>query len=312
MIQYSFVVPAYNEEEALPYFFEEAVAVMDRMDGECELIFVNDGSSDRTESLIAGFVERDRRVKGVSFSRNFGQESAFLCGLRLAKGQAVITLDADLQDPPRLALLLSEKWREGYEVVHAQYRKRLGESVLKKLTSHCYYRVLNGLTGLDVPVDCSSLKLFDRKVVDAILSLPEQTRFLRTQTAWVGFRQTVISFDRSARVAGKTKYSLAKMFALAEKGILPNSEKPAKLSSRLGGLLVVGSLATYLTFAVLSFFGVGFGGLTAWIFPTVTLCTGILLLNSGIQNAYLMRIYAEEKSRPPYIVSRTFNMEEKE
>lgn len=312
MIQYSFVVPAYNEEEVLGYFYEEAAAVMDKMDGECELIFINDGSIDRTEEIICALAQKDKRVKGVSFSRNFGQESAFLCGLREAKGQAVITLDADLQDPPRLAIELAEKWQAGFDVVHTQYRKRFGESVVKKFTSHCFYRVVNWLTGLDMPVDCSSMKLFDRRAVDGILSMPESTRFLRTQTAWIGFKQTTISFDRPARLAGKTKYNFKKMFSLAKNSILPNSEKLWKLSAKTGGLFVTGSVAAYAVFAVLSILKVPFGGLIAWLFPTVTLCTGILLLNSGLQNTYLAQIYREEKSRPQYVVKRTFNLEEKE
>jgi dolichol-phosphate mannosyltransferase len=254
----------------------------------------------------------DKRVKGVSFSRNFGQQSALLCGLTYASGEAVIAMDADLQDPPEVALRMIEKWEEGYDVVHARHKKRAGETVFKRLTAAMYYRSIKKFTGLDMPVDCGDFKLLDRKVVDALLSLGEHARLLRAQVTWMGFKQTIVEFDRPARAAGETKYTLKKMLSLARKGIVPNGERRLAVSAKIGGFFIGGSIAAYIAFIVLSVLGVPYGGLVAWLFPTVTLCTGVLLLNSGLQNTYIAEIYTEEKNRPHYIVRNTYNLDKKE
>jgi dolichol-phosphate mannosyltransferase len=309
MAKYSFVVPAYNEEEVLHVFYDRVTDVFKNLDGEYELIFVNDGSRDKTEEIIALLSRADKRVKGVSFSRNFGQQSALLCGLSYASGDAVVAMDADLQDPPEVALQLIEKWKEGYDVVHARHKKRAGETVFKRLTAAVYYRSIKGLTGLDMPVDCGDFKLLDRKVVNTILSLGEHARLLRAQVTWIGFKQTIVEFDRPARAAGETKYTLKKMLSLARKGIIPNGESSLGVSAKIGGFFIGGSVAAYIVFIVLSVLGVPYGGAIAWLFPTITLCTGILLLNSGLQNAYIAEIYTEEKNRPHYIVRDTYNID---
>jgi dolichol-phosphate mannosyltransferase len=308
MAKYSFVVPAYNEEAVLSVFYERVSEVFRPLE-DYEIIFVNDGSRDKTEDIIASLAERDKKVKGVSFSRNFGQQSALLCGLAYASGEAVIAMDADLQDPPEVALQMIEKWKGGYDIVHARHKKRAGETVFKRLTAAIYYRSIKGLTGLDMPVDCGDFKLLDRKVVDTVLSLGEHARLLRAQVAWMGFKQTVLEFDRPARAAGETKYTFKKMLSLAQKGIVPNGEKMLGISGKAGGWLIGGSVAAYIVFIVLSVLGVPYGGLTAWLFPTVTLCTGVVLLNSSLQNKYIAEIYTEEKNRPHYIVRNTYNLD---
>ncbi len=311
MVKYSFIIPAYNEEAVLPMFFERTLPLFESLDGDFEIIAVNDGSRDNTQKIIKEWSEKDGRVKGVVFSRNFGQQSALLCGLNYASGQAVIAMDADLQDPPEVALQLIEKWKEGYEIVHARHKKREGETVFKRFTAFAYYRALKLMTGLDMPMDCGDFKLFDRRAVDVITSLNEHTRLLRVQSAWVGFKQTVIEFDRPERAAGETKYTLKKMLQLAKNGIVPNTEALLNFPVAAGIVLCVLSLAAYITFIVLSAVGVWFGGLTAWLFPTAALAVGIIVLNSGLQNLYLAEVFKEVRNRPHYIVSEVYNLTEK-
>ena len=308
MIKYSFVVPAYDEEEALPLFYERTLPLFETLDGEFEVIFVNDGSRDGTEAVIEELCAKDARVKGIALSRNFGQQSALLCGLEHASGLAIVAMDADLQDPPEVALQLIEKWKEGYDIVHARHRRRAGETAFKRFTAFAYYRVLRKLTGLDLPLDCGDFKLFDRRAADAILSLPEHTRLLRAQAVWVGFRQAVIEFDRPERAAGETKYSLGRMAALAKCGIVPNSTKMLSLPLYAGAVLTVLSLAAFITLAVLAACGI-LRSLTAWVFPSLALCLGLLSLQTGVQNIYVAEIFREVQRRPCYLVAETHNLE---
>ncbi len=309
MIEYSFVVPAYNEEEALPLFYEHAMPVFERLDGEFEIIFINDGSSDKTAAVLEKLCAADTRIKGISFSRNFGQQSALLCGLQYARGQAIVAMDADLQDPPEVALQMIEKWREGYEIVHARHRRRKGETAFKRLTAFWYYRAVKKMTGLDMPPDCGDFKLFDRRAAETILSLDEHTRLLRAQAAWIGFKQTVIEFDRPQRAAGETKYTLKKMLRLAEGGVVPNTRKPLYFPLKAGLFLCLGGLAGYIVLAVLNALGIDCGGLTAWLFPSLAVAAGLLSLNTGLQNLYIDEIYKECQRRPHFIIQSTYNLE---
>lgn len=310
MIKYSFVVPAYNEEESLSLFYKHAMPVFERLDGEFEVIFVNDGSSDGTADILKQLCAKDKRVKGISLSRNFGQQSALLCGLAHARGEAVVAMDADLQDPPEVALQMIEKWKEGFEIVHARHKKRAKETVFKRLTAFLYYRTLKKATGLDLPLDCGDFKLLGRKAADAVLSLHEHARLLRAQSVWLGFRQTVIEFDRPERVAGKSKYTLQKMLRLAKSGIIPNSRAPLSFPLRAGIALCLLSVAAFIVLGVLTGMGIGYGGLTAWLFPALALTAGILSLNTGLQNLYIAEIYEEGKNRPHFVVSETYNLPE--
>ena len=312
MVKYSFIVPAYNEQEALPLFFERTMPLWEGLDGDFEVIIVNDGSQDKTQEILNEYCQKDSRIKGVIFSRNFGQQSALLCGLQYASGKAVIAMDADLQDPPEVTLQLIEKWKEGYEIVHARHRKRAGETVFKRLTAFLYYRTLKGMTGLNMPLDCGDFKLFDRKAVDVILSLNEHTRLLRAQTAWIGFKQTVIEFDRPERAAGETKYTLKRMLNLAKNGIVPNTNKLLDFPLFLGMALCFLSLVGFAVFTVLAALGADYGGLTAWLFPAIGFAVGLISLNTGLQNLYLAEIYKEIRNRPHFIVSELYNLEKDE
>lgn len=309
MCKYSIVVPAYNEEKSLQLFYDAVTPLMESTGETFEMIFVNDGSKDETRNILNGLAEKDARVKACHFSRNFGQQAALLCGLEHASGEAIIAMDADLQDPPEVALQMIEKWKEGYDVVHGKRRKRKGETVFKKATAHIYYRFMRKITGMDMPKDVGDFKLYDRKVVDAILSMPEHDRLLRAQTTWVGFKQTIIEFDRPERVAGETHYTLKKMIKLAQAGVFPNTDYTLTLPIKLGVGLGIMSMLCYLTFIILACVGVNFGGLTAWMFPTVALCTGIILVCQGLAGMHTGMIYKEVQNRPRYIVAEKKNLD---
>ena len=310
MSKYSIVVPAYNEEQSLQLFYDAVTPLMDSLNEEYEMVFVNDGSKDKTLEILRGLAEKDKRVKVCSFSRNFGQQAALLCGLQAATGDAIIAMDADLQDPPEVALQMIAKWKEGYEVVHGKRRKRKGETLFKKATAFLYYRFMRKITGMEMPKDVGDFKLYDRKVVDAILSMGEHDRLLRAQVTWVGFKQTIIEFDRPERVAGETKYTLKKMIRLAESGIFPNTDYTLTLPIKLGLLFGFMSVACFITFIVLTCCDVAFGGLLAWLFPTVALTGSVLLVCQGLANIHTSMIYKEVQNRPKYIVSEKYNFED--
>lgn len=309
MSKYSIVVPAYNEEESLRFFYEASVSAFETLNEEFEIIFVNDGSTDATQEILAEIAKKDERVKVCRFSRNFGQQAALFCGLQTATGEAVIAMDADLQDSPTVALEMIEKWKAGYEIVHGKRRTRKGESAFKKRTADAFYKLASKITGLNIPQNVGDFKLYDRKVVNAILSMPEHDRLLRAQTAWVGFKQTFVEFDRPERVAGKSHYTLKKMVKLAHSGILPNTEAGLTLPIKLGVFLGIASVACFITFIVLSGLGISFGGLTAWLFPTIGLASSLTLICQGMANLRTAMIYREVQNRPKYIVAEKLNLE---
>jgi dolichol-phosphate mannosyltransferase len=308
MSKYSIIVPAYNEEKSLQLFYDAVTPLFESLGEEYEMIFVNDGSTDETKNILDALADKDSRVKVCHFSRNFGQQAALLCGMEQASGDAVIAMDADLQDPPEVALEMIAKWKEGYDVVHGKRRKRRGESAFKKATASLFYRFTRKITGLDLPQNVGDFKLYSRKVVSAILSMGEHDRLLRAQTTWVGFKQTFVEFDRPQRVAGETHYTLKKMVRLAQAGILPNTEYTLTFPIKLGVLLGVASLACFITFIVLSCLGVAFGGLTAWLFPTLGALTAVILVCQGVANMHTAMIYKEVQNRPKYIVAESKNL----
>ncbi len=311
MVKYSIIIPAYNEENTLQIFYDTVTPIFDKLGEEYELIFVNDGSRDATKDVLAALAAKDKRAKVCTFSRNFGQQAALLCGMEMASGEAVIAMDADLQDPPEIALQMIEKWKEGYEIVHGKRRKRRGETLFKKATASMFYKITRKITGMELQRDSGDFKLYDRKVVDILLSMNEHDRLLRAQSAWVGYRQTCVEFDRPERVAGKSHYTVKKMVRLAESGIFPNTDYTLTFPLKLGGALGALSLLCFITFIVLSCCGVAFGGLTAWLFPTIGLAVGVILFFQGLANIHTAMIYKEVQNRPKYIVSETLNFDEK-
>ena len=310
MAKYSIIVPAYNEEKSLQFFYDAVTPLFRNLQEEYEIIFVNDGSRDATKEILRGLADLDKRVKVCNFSRNFGQQAALLCGMELASGDAVIAMDADLQDPPEVALQMIAKWKEGFDVVHGKRKKRKGETVFKRATAYLYYRFMRKITKMEMPADVGDFKLYDRKVVDALLSMGEHNRLLRAQTTWVGFKQAFVEFDRPERVAGETHYTLKKMLRLAEDGIFPNTNYHLTLPIKLGLLLCFLSAACFATFIVLACLGQSFGGLTAWLFPTMGALSGVILTCQGLSNVHTNMIYKEVQNRPKYIIAEKYNFEE--
>lgn len=230
-IQYSIVVPVYNEEPVIQTTYQRLKEVMDQTKEHYELIFVNDGSKDRSIEILREQSLIDPRVKIIDFSRNFGHQIAITAGMDYAEGNAIAVIDADLQDPPELILDMIEQWKEGYDVVYAVRTKRKGETFFKKQTASMFYRLLRSVTDIDIPLDTGDFRLLDRKVCDEMKRLKEKNPFVRGLVSWVGFKQTAVEYERDERLAGETKYPLKKMLKLSMDGITTFSHKPLKAAS---------------------------------------------------------------------------------
>ena len=307
-VKYSVVVPCYNEEETINAFYNAIVPVMDSTKEKYELIFINDGSKDKTENILRDLASKDKKVKVINFSRNFGQQAGLLAGFIEAKGEAVIDIDVDLQDPVEAIIPMIEKWKEGFDIVHGKRLARKGESFLKKATASVYTKFYKNITGLNLPKNCGDFKLFDRKVIDVIISMPERDRFLRGITEWVGFKQTFVEFERKERYAGKTKYNAKKLFKLATNGIVSNSSYPLSFSLKTGIFGTVCSVITFIVFAILAICKVSLP-LVAWLFPTITLFGSLGFVFNGLSNIYLARTYYEVQDRPKYIIRDKINLD---
>ena len=298
---FSVVVPAYNEEEVIAQACARLTAVMEQTGEEFEIIFVNDGSRDSTADIIRDIAARDRRVKLINFSRNFGHQSAVTAGIDRASGDAVVIIDADLQDPPEVIPLMIEKWREGFNVVYGKRVKRRGEGVFKKITAKLYYRVLRRLTDVDIPTDTGDFRLIDGKVCAALKKLNEKNRYMRGLVSWVGFKQTSVEYEREKRAAGKTKYPVSKMFSLAADGITSFSYKPLRIAAS-AGLLVSAAGFVYLLVIIYQKLFTD-TTVTGWAstLAVILFTQGFILTVLGIMGEYIGRIYAEIKNRPIYL-----------
>ena len=235
-IVYSVVVPLYNEDLVIKESYRRIKEVMDSIKESYEIIFMNDGSTDGTRDKVEKICSNDQKIKLVNFSRNFGHQAAITAGMDLAQGAAIIVIDADLQDPPEVIPKMIEKWKDGYEVVYGKRIKRQGDSFLKKFTAKVFYRLLKSMTSIDIPVDTGDFRLIDKKVCDALTSLPERNRYVRGLVSWVGYKQTFVEISRQERFAGETKYSLKKMMKLSFDGITSFSYKPLAIAGYFGGL----------------------------------------------------------------------------
>ena len=298
---FSFILPVFNEEETLAETYRRLARVMDELKAAVEIIVVDDGSRDGSLEMLRDLHQRDSRVRYLSLARNFGHQAAVTAGLRFAQGDAVVVLDADLQDPPELIPAMIEKWREGYHVVYAQRTARQREGPAKKLFAYLFYRVLRLLTKVDMPADTGDFCLMDRKVVDVLNALPERGRYLRGLRAWVGFRQTAVPFEREPRFAGEVKYTFRKSLGLAITGIVSFSRVPLRLATYLG--LIVAAFALLMIVVVIywrlfhpSAPLIGYTIITAVIF----FLAAVQLLCLGILGEYLGRVYDEVKGRPIY------------
>jgi polyisoprenyl-phosphate glycosyltransferase len=302
--KYSLIIPVYNEEETLPEMHHRVGAVMDQMDGEVELILVNDGSRDRTLALLRDLHEKDPRVCYLSLARNFGHQIAVTAGLNFVRGDAVIVLDADLQDPPELIPELVAKWKQGYQVVYAQRTQRHKESWFKRLPAYLFYRLMQQLADVEIPLDTGDFCLMDRRVVDVLNSMPERNRYIRGLRSWVGLPQTFIHFERDPRFAGEVKYTFRKSLSLAANGLVTFSRVPLRLSTYVG--LLAAAIAVLMAILVLYWrLFVPHSPLTgfATIMIAVFFLGAVQLVSIGILGEYVGRIYEEVKGRPLYVLS---------
>jgi polyisoprenyl-phosphate glycosyltransferase len=307
--QYSLVLPIYNEEETIPELVRRLGLLIERLDGDAEVILVDDGSSDSSYEVMVAARELDPRFKLLRLSRNFGHQIAVTAGLDVASGDAVIVMDADLQDPPEVALELAARWREGYEVVYAVRQERHGESRFKRTTAAVFYRVFKRMSDVDVPLDVGDFRLVDRRALDAFRSMRESNRYVRGMFSWIGYRQVGVPFQREERFAGETKYPLRKMLKFATDGIVSFSAYPLRLALTLGFLVSAFSFVLGLVFLVSSIAGLYSVPGLASVAVFVAFLGGIQLLLLGIMGEYIARIHDEVKGRPLYLVSDSRGVE---
>ena len=300
---YSVVIPCYNEEEVITESYRRLTEVMLSMKESYELIFVNDGSKDQTSSMLDLLAEQDFCVRIIHFARNAGHQIAVSAGLDYATGDAIIIIDADLQDPPELIPDMAAMWKDGVAVVYGKRKSRSGESFLKLKTANLYYKVMQNLTNNSFPRDTGDFRLVDKQVADVIRDMPEHARYLRGMFAWAGFRQEALLYDRDKRFAGQTHYPLKKMLKLAADGIMSFSDKPLKLPLWLGLAWLSFGGVTILVLLIAALLGRS-GGLW-WLAALNGIIGGSVLLSLGIMGGYIARIYDEAKGRPLYIVART-------
>lgn len=298
----SVVVPLYNEEEVINESYKRIKAVMDSSGEEYELLFIDDGSRDATADLTREIASNDSNVRFISFSRNFGHQIAITAGMDYAKGDAVVVIDADLQDPPEVILQMIEKWKQGFEVVYGKRVKRKGETAFKKITAKLFYRFLRMVTDVDIPVDTGDFRLIDKKVCEVMKRINEKNRYVRGLISWVGFRQCAVEYIREERFAGETKYPLKKMLKFAGDGILSFSYKPLRVATYIGFTISAASFI-YLVVVILQKL-LGYATQDGWasILAVLLLCNGIMLMLMGIMGEYIGRIYDECKNRPIYII----------
>ncbi|MEI9803632.1 MAG: glycosyltransferase family 2 protein [Pseudolabrys sp.] len=302
--RYSIVVPVFNEQAVLPILLRRLDLLMDGLDGAVETIFVDDGSSDCTSIICRAKSQDDPRYRFIGLSRNFGHQIAITAGMEAASGDAIIVMDADLQDPPEVVGQMIEKWKEGYEIVYGRRLSREGESRFKLMTASLFYKLLGKLSSVAIPRDTGDFRLIDRKVLEAFKAMPEQDRFVRGMFAWLGFRQTEVAFHRLQRLAGETKYPLFKMLRLAANGVVGFSDAPLRLAIWSG--FAVSALAVlYGASVVLRWLADDPSLVSGWssTIVVVSLLAGMNMLMTGIMGLYVGRIYTEVKRRPLYVVS---------
>ena len=311
MKKISVIIPMYYEEEVAEECYKRMTSVLQNIENyDYEIICINDGSRDKTLSILENLAIRDKRLKVLSFSRNFGHQCAVTAGLKYVTGDAIVIIDADLQDPPELIPEMLKLWEAGNDVIYGKRKTRDGESVFKLFTAKIFYKTLNALSDVEIPKDTGDFRLVDRKVVDTINSLPEHNKFLRGLFSWVGYKQIPFQYERKERFAGKTKYPLKKMLKLASDGIISFSTKPLKIVGGLGILSIVISFIL-LIYALLSY-AFKLNNLSAgWtsLMLGITFFAGVQLLSLWIMSEYIARIYDESKNRPQYIIEKKINIE---
>ncbi len=306
--EYSIVVPVYNEEAVLPELVRRLGLLLDRLDGPAETVLVDDGSSDRSYELMAAARDADPRLKILRLSRNFGHQVAVTAGLDVAAGDAVIVMDADLQDPPEVVLEMASRWREGYDVVYAVREERHGETRFKRATAAAFYRIFSGMSEVEVPLDVGDFRLVDRRALDAFRSMRESNRYVRGMFSWIGFRQVGVPYKRDERVAGETKYPFTKMVRFATDGIVSFSAAPLRLALKVGFFVSGLSFLLGVVFLFSKVLGLYSVPGLASIAVFVAFLGGIQLLLLGVMGEYIARIHDEVKGRPLYVVSEAHGL----
>lgn len=305
------VIPMYYEEKVANECYKRVKENLDKLENyDYEIIFVNDGSKDKTLSILEEIAAKDKNVKVLSFSRNFGHQAAVTAGLQCVTGDAIVIMDADLQDPPELIPDMLKLWEQGNEVIYGKRKSREGESAFKLLTAKMFYKTLNALSDVEIPKDTGDFRLVDRKVVDTVNSLPEHNKFLRGLFSWVGYKQMPFEYERKERFAGTTKYPLKKMLKLASDGIIGFSMKPLKCIGILGIISILASIIILIVSIVLHINNSP-SLVPGWssLMVVMTFLTGIILLSIWIMSEYIGRIYDETKQRPQYIVDKKINID---
>ena len=304
----SLIVPVFNEEEVLPVSYARMSAAMQALTGyDYEIIYVNDGSRDGTMKRLRAIAKEHKEVRVISFSRNFGHQLAVTAGMDNARGDALIIIDADLQDPPEVIAELVKAWENGADIAYGKRLKREGETVFKKLTAFCYYRLLNAMSAYPIPLDTGDFRLLDKKVADVFLKMREHNRFLRGMSGWMGFDAVPVEYVRHERQAGKTKYTLKKMLRLAFDGILGFSYKSMSLALYAGAALGVTGMLGLIALIIIA----ATIGCAPWLWAVdgLVLINALTLAAVGVQGAYLNRIYDEVRGRPLYIAAETINLD---
>jgi len=302
-IVYSIVVPIYNEEAVIPLLLHRLDALLDRLDGASEVVMVDDGSRDTGPIVLAAKSRSDPRYRYIRLSRNFGHQIAISAGLDAARGQAVIVMDADLQDPPEVVETMIARWREGFQIVYAKRIRRDGETAFKQFTAKLFYGLLARFSSVAIPTEVGDFRLVDRVALEAFRAMPEQDRFVRGMFAWLGFRQTFVEFERPSRAAGETKYPIWKMARLAVSGFIGFSDAPLLLAVWMG--VTVSALGLAYGLYVVGAWVAGAHLVEGWAstIVVVTLLCGMNMLLTGIVGLYVARIHAEVKRRPLYVVA---------
>ncbi|MFZ1257955.1 MAG: glycosyltransferase family 2 protein [Candidatus Saccharimonas sp.] len=299
----SVLIPAYNEEEVLDMLMERlGKLAADQPRYNWEFMFVNDGSRDRTLEIIKQYAERDTRVSYINLSRNFGKETAMIAGFDHVRGDAVVNIDADLQDPPELIPQMIKYWEDGYDDVFARRRSRAGESFVKKLTSQVYYKVLQRSTRIPIQIDTGDFRLLDRRCIDALKQFRESERYTKGMFSWIGYKKKEILYDRDPRAAGTTKWNYGKLVNLAIDGITSFTTAPLRVSTYVGFIVSVVAFVYILYLLIRPLFGVPTGGGYSSTMAAILFLGGVQLLSLGIIGEYIGRIFNETKNRPLYFV----------
>jgi len=303
----SIIIPFYNEQEVIEECQKRLSSAVEKIDMAVEMIYINDGSQDNSLAILAEMMESDSRIKILDLSRNFGKETAMTAGIDEAKGDAVIVIDADLQDPPELMAEMVEKWREGYDVVYAKRVERKGESFMKKLTAGLFYKLINKISDTEIPENVGDFRLMSRQAVDALNQVRERKRFMKGLFAWIGFSQIAIEYSRDPRFAGETNWNYKKLLKFAVEGISSFTQEPLRLATYAGFMTAFGAFVLGLYFIIKTLI---FGEATQG-FPTlitvILFFSGVQLLSIGILGEYIGHMFIESKQRPLYFIKKTYS-----